>query len=402
MSSDEFRYVALDAKGAKIRGLMGAASRHDVMARLRAEGLSPISVGASTSSSTASFYRRRLGPRRLAEWLRAIGLMLAAGAPLAGALAMVRQQNHGVRLRRLTEILEREIAGGQGVAAALTVALQSNAAFVPGLVAAGEASGDLAGALEKAAAQLEQDATITEEFWTALSYPAFIVVASVAAMLVILLLVTPAIAPLLVQERAAISAPLSLLIGLSDFLVAHGALLGVSVLVTTIAMVIAAGLGILTRPAESILLDGPASRLTRALIFGRFASVFGHLLEAGVSAPEAFRLAGGGTSTSLARLRLSRAAARLFEGTRVAAALADCPGMPPTITRMAGVGEETGALGAMIAKAGDLEQQSALRTLKRLAGVLGPAMIVLLGGLIGLVMGGLLSGVATLGDAVLQ
>ncbi|WP_332773870.1 type II secretion system F family protein [Phenylobacterium sp.] len=402
MSSEDFQYEALDRKGGKTRGRVRAASLQDAVVRLRADGLTPIEVGAASQDMSSIGLRRGPSSRSLAEWLRAIGMLLGAGAPLVSALAMVRQQANTLSLTRLTETFEREVAGGQGVAVAIAATLQGRSAFVAGLVAAGEASGDLAGAFERAAVQIEKDARIVDAFWSALSYPVFILLASIAAILVILLLVTPSIAPLLAQDGGQAPLPLAILIATSNFLAAYGGAI-VTILVAAMALVLVAGAaGILRRPTEALLLDGPFARLTAGLVFGRFASVLGHLLATGVPTPEAFRLASSGVAMGIARQRLDEVTAKLFEGIAVAAALDACGGMPSTIVRMARVGEETGALGMMIAKAGDLEQDGAITTLKRTAAVLGPAMIVLLGGLVGLVMGGLLSGMASLGETMLR
>src|SRR5688572_20255897 len=105
MSPGEYRYVALDRRGSKIRGRLQATSAHEAMARLGSEGLTPIQVKTESSGLIASMSWRQSSPRGLAEWLRAIGLLIAAGAPLLSALSMVRQQARGAALRRLTETL---------------------------------------------------------------------------------------------------------------------------------------------------------------------------------------------------------------------------------------------------------------------------------------------------------
>jgi general secretion pathway protein F len=78
------------------------------------------------------------------------------------------------------------------------------------------------------------------------------------------------------------------------------------------------------------------------------------------------------------------------------------PDFPRAVTRLAAVGEATGALGTMVGRAGRLEEEAAVRRIEAAARLLGPVMIVLLGGLIGLMMGGLLSGVTDLGSAVME
>ena len=76
------------------------------------------------------------------------------------------------------------------------------------------------------------------------------------------------------------------------------------------------------------------------------------------------------------------------------------PGFPDAIVRLTIIGERTGDLGAMLDRAGTLELEALVRRIDRLAKVLGPAMIILLGIVIGLMMGGLLSGLNTLGEGL--
>ncbi len=83
-------------------------------------------------------------------------------------------------------------------------------------------------------------------------------------------------------------------------------------------------------------------------------------------------------------------------------ALQAVQGFPPTIVRLVSVGESTGALGLMLQRSGKLEEDAAVRDIEAAARLLGPILIVLLGGLIGLMMAGLLSGVTELGQAALN
>ena len=83
-------------------------------------------------------------------------------------------------------------------------------------------------------------------------------------------------------------------------------------------------------------------------------------------------------------------------------ALQAVKGFPPTIVRLVSVGESTGALGRMLLRSGKLEEDAAVRDIEAAARLVGPALIVLVGGLIGLMMAGLLSVVTELGQTALN
>jgi type II secretory pathway component PulF len=90
------------------------------------------------------------------------------------------------------------------------------------------------------------------------------------------------------------------------------------------------------------------------------------------------------------------------QGQALSAALDRVRAFPIAITRLAAIGEASGALGPMLARAGHLEEDAALRRIEAAGKLLGPALIVVLGAIIGLLMAGLLSGVSQLGGAALR
>ena len=94
--------------------------------------------------------------------------------------------------------------------------------------------------------------------------------------------------------------------------------------------------------------------------------------------------------------------ANVRQGRSLSDALGKVPGLPPSIVRLTAIGEASGGLGAMLARAGKLEEEAALRRIETLGRLIGPALIVALGGLIGLLMAGLLSGLTSIGDGALR
>ena len=102
------------------------------------------------------------------------------------------------------------------------------------------------------------------------------------------------------------------------------------------------------------------------------------------------------------RTRLEPVAQAVRQGQALSVALGVVKAFPPAITRLAAIGEASGALGLLLARAGKLEEETALRRIEAVGRLLGPALIVALGGMIGLLMAGLLSGVSQSGGAALQ
>jgi type II secretory pathway component PulF len=267
---------------------------------------------------------------------------------------------------------------------------------------AAELVGDLPGGLRRAGDLLEGRIKLREQLVSALSYPLFVLVSTIAAALMILLLVVPTLAPLVDDAGGERPLILGSLITVSDLLRAQMPVF-LGLIGAMIAGLTAAGrAGLLAGPVDRFLHEGPPRKVMSALTFGGFAIALGGMLASGAPMTDALRLAIRGVNSEVSRRKLEPVATAVRQGHSLSVALQGVRGFPGAITRMAAVGEATGALGAMLARAGRLEEASGLKRIDAVARLLGPALIVVLGGLVGLLMAGLLSGVTELGQAALR
>jgi type II secretory pathway component PulF len=273
---------------------------------------------------------------------------------------------------------------------------------VPALIAAGERGGELPQALEAAAQLIRRDLEIRAKVVAAISYPAFLCVAFAGALAMLILVVAPSLAPLMSEAGGSPPLVLTLLIGANAVLTQHGAAIGILLAATTAALALGARAKLFTAAWEVIVIDGPLHGVSRRLLYGQAATVIGRLMAAGAPAPEALRLGAAVVGNGLARRRLEGAAAAVFAGAPLSAALAGCQGFPPEVLRMAQLGEGAGELGAMLQNAGELAQAGALQWVDRLSKWLGPALIVGLGTMVGGMMASLLTALNTLGANALN
>ncbi len=243
---------------------------------------------------------------------------------------------------------------------------------------------------------------LRDQLVSVLSYPAFVFVSTLGAVAVILLFVVPSLTPLVEDSGAKAPFTLSLLVGVSLALRSNLLWIGGGVAVLAALTLAAWRGGLLRSPFEGLALDGPIRATSRAIVFGGYAVALGTVLVGGASMSEALRLAARSVRSQVARSRLEPVAIAVREGTPLSSALEGVGGFPPTIIQLTAVGEASGALGAMLARAGRLEEEAAIRRIESLGRVLGPALIVALGGLIGLLMAALLSGVTQLGQVAAQ
>jgi type II secretory pathway component PulF len=395
-----FAYVALGAAGKRVRGQVPGPNEQAAFERLRRQGLSPLKLRPVRTQIQGG--EHGLQDRESAEILLSLADLLSAGADMRSALNVLLSRAQGSRVANACRRLLHDISAGEALDAAFARTLAPRHNFVAALVAAGEAAGDLPQALRRAGEMLEAAIKLRQQLVGALAYPLFVLISTLVAAGVILLAVVPSLEPL-VSEGGEASAPiLSGLLSVSRFLREHGLVLAVAlggVIILTLALGRA---GLLAKPLDRLWLAGPWRRTTCALAFGGFSISLGVMLGAGAPMSEALRLAIRGVRSNLAKSRLQIVLQQVRQGVSLSQALQAVTGFPPTIVRLVSVGETTGALGRMLQRSGKLEEDAAVRDIEAAARLLGPALIVLLGGLIGLMMAGLLSGVTELGQAALN
>ena len=405
----QFDYLAVDAGGRRVKGSLAAVDDRGAFERLKREGLSPLRIRAAggpvsrdARDGAGTSKARQLTDRETAEFLSDLSVLLQAGANVRAALGVLGARSGRPAIGILARNLTAEISGGGALDQAFSGNLGRNHAFIGALVAAGEASGDLPGGLRRAAEMLESKIKLKDQLVSVLSYPAFVFASTIVALGVILLFVAPSLAPLVDDAGGRPPVALAFMIGASNAL--RNNLLPLAILGggAVAGLAIAAGLGLITGPIERLALDGPMKRTAGGLVYGGFAIALGNMLAAGAPMSEALRLAIRSVQSGTARARLEPVAQAVRQGQSLSAALDRIRRFPAAIVRLAAVGEASGALGPLLARAGKLEEDSALRRIEAVGRLLGPALIVLLGGLIGLLMAGLLSGVSQLGSTSLQ
>ncbi len=392
-----FAYGALDTAGRERRGAVEAASEAEAFMMVRAEGLSPIWIKPARLRRKASVGDLR--DRECADLLGNLADLLLAGADIRTALAIIAARAERPVVQRVCQGLSRDIGGGEALDRAFGRNLGKQQALVSALVAAGEAAGDLPGALRRTAQMIEARLKLREQLISVLAYPSFVLGSAVIAVLVILLVIIPTLAPLVSDLGGEPPAAMRIMIHASDFLRDFGPLLLLAGLVGGGLVTAAFRLGWLTRPFERLMLDGPVRRTVSAVVFGGFSIALGAMLTAGAPMGEALRLATRAVGFNLARSRLEVVGVKVRQGESLSAALGQVAGFPGAVVRLAAVGEASSMLGEMLTRGGALEEETALRRIRTIGQIAGPALIVGLGAFLGLLMAGLLSGISQMGQA---
>jgi len=382
-----FRYEAARSDGGLVRGLLDAASEPAAAAVLSARGLYPILVESSLVSV------RRPSRRAQATVFESLAAFVEAGVPLEKALQATERVASGSLQAALGRVAQR-VREGSSLGSALT----AEGCFAPvtvGLVRAGERGVGLGAALAQAAAQLEREAETEARVRSALTYPALLSVVGSGAIALIVLFVIPRFAALLGDLGQDLPAATRLLLALSAGLRTYGLVLGAGGVALS---VIAARAISEHRPAwHGWLLRLPVvGSLRLALASARVSRTLGALLGSGTPALAALEIAREAAGDAAVASRIASARSRVAEGQGLTAALEATGALTSSALQLAAIGEGSGRLPTLLAKAADLDDAEAERRLKTLVSLLEPGMILLFAGLVAFVAAALLQAVYAL------
>ena len=401
-----FHYRALRPSGGEIAGELVADSERDAAARLQAGGSYPIEISAETArprfaALVAAARAGRLPAGELILFTRQLAALLGAGVALDRALSLAAGSRGGMRRTRLAVELLAAVNRGESLSRACRdyPALPPHYAMV---IAAGEAKGDIGGALDRLAAVLERSRAASRALLGALIYPLSVFVVAGISIGFLLTFVVPRFETLLAGFRH--EPPLAMRVLLiASAVFQEAALPGLVVL-------IAAGGFIAFRWRDRRFRAALDRRLLRLPLIGpllgkveaeRLAFLLGNLVAAGVALPAAVAATGRAMTHETYRAGLAAAERAIERGDGVTPALTAGGLLPDLACELVRIGEVTGDLAPMLLKAGDILQREVEATGAELIGLVTPVSIVVLGLLVGGIAFALLGTVMEVYDVAL-
>jgi general secretion pathway protein F len=397
------QYKALDAQGRFVVGELEATDMRDASARLQQLGYVPLETNAGGEAAAAKASRftltRSVSQRELTVFIRELALVLRAGLPLDEALHLLSDEERP-RLSIVAERLRSAITGGAGFAEAMQKQPKIFKQDLIATVRVAEASGNLEGVLEAVAEERAKTERLVDKISGSLRYPAFLLLASMAVLVFFLLVVVPQFATVIRDFGQEPEGLVAGVLAASDFMLAYGDVVA-GVVAGTAALVLL----VLRRASARKALWNAIERLPglRTIFQLRrtvlFCGSLGSLLKNGVTLTEALRvlidLPGAGSQG------LEQALEGVRRGGRLVEALRRIDYLPPIALAMLRVGEESGELAMVSRRTAEFYEAKLSASLERFAGIVGPAAIVLIAGVVGTLIVSILSALLSVNQMVL-
>jgi general secretion pathway protein F len=384
-----FRYEAVDALGKPRRGVVDADTPRQVRDRLRGDGLFPTAIepagpeGATAGGAARPASRLRLPATTVALLTRQLATLVQSGMPLDQSLAALAEQADDARAAAVATGLRVRVGEGEPLAGAMAGWPRTFGPLYRGLVAVGGETGRLDDVLIRLADYLEAREAQKQKFTLALVYPVLVTIVALAVVAVLLAYVVPQVVSVYQQSRQALPWLTRALIATSAFFRATGWLWVGLVAAAGVAFAVADRREAFRARWQALLLRTPGiGRLVTATDTARFASTLAILVGSGAPLLRALEAARDVIWARPLAAAADRAAGLVREGVTLSRALAAQKRFPPVLVHLVANGEASGRLAPMLERAaGELERE-AERRLTWFAALLQPALIVLMGAIV--------------------
>jgi general secretion pathway protein F len=382
MTMAAYRWEAVDDQGRMRQGVVDADTPRAARDQLRAQGLTPTVVTAAAARADSSAWLRLPAPL-LALTTRQLATLTQSGLPLDQALAAVGEQADDPRAAKLAASLRAHVTTGEALTAALARYPRAFSPLYRGLVGAGSETGRLPEVLASLADYLEAREALRQKVILALIYPAVVTVIAFAVIAVLLAYVVPQVVAVYQQSRQTLPWLTQALIATSAFFRATFWVWLVLAVAVLIALLWARRQPALRERWDTTLLRMPVvGRLVRSLDAARFASTLSILVGSGAPLLRSLEAAADVVRTIPMASAARRASALVREGVALSRALREQNVFPPVLLHLVASGEQSGRLAPLLARAAEELERDAERRLAWLAALLQPALIVVMGAIV--------------------
>ena len=375
-----YEWEGKDRNGKQVRGEIRAVGENQVLASLRRQGVIPGKIKKRRTSAGGT-----IKPKDLAIFTRQLATMMKAGVPLLQAFDIVGRGNPNPRVTKLLNDIRTDVETGTS----LSVAFRKFPIYFDNLycnlVEAGESAGILDQLLDRLAVYMEKTEAIKSKIKSALMYPISVLVVAFVVVAVIMIFVIPAFKEVFSNFGGELPVPTLVVIAMSEFFVQYWYL-------------IFGGLGggfyffmeawkrneKMQHVMDRIMLKLPVfGVLVEKSCIARWTRTLSTMFAAGVPLVEALDSVGGAAGNSVFERATVKIQHEVSTGTALTVAMTNANLFPSMVLQMCSIGEESGSIDHMLAKAADFFESEVDDMVAGISSLMEPIIIVILGTVIG-------------------
>jgi type IV pilus assembly protein PilC len=383
-----FKYAVRDKAGKVVTGSLEGDHQDAVSNKLRSMGYTVLNVEETKNfldSLNNISFGASVKPKDLTIFARQFATMIGAGLSLTKCLTILGDQTESAALKTTLGQVGRDVEAGQSLSDAMSRHPKVFPDIFINMIRSGETGGVLDEVLNRLADHFERDQMIKGRIKSAMTYPIAMLCLVLLILIAMLIFVVPTFQTMFASMGGTLPLPTQVLVNISQG--ARG-WAGLITLVVAIALFVAFRWWKATDSGmliwDTIKLNMPVfGKLIRKMALARFTRTFGTLVSAGVPILSALDIVGSTAGNEVIAQAVRKVRSAIKEGETIARPLSESPVFPAMVVQMISVGEETGALDAMLQKVAEFYDEEVTAGVDGLTSLIEPIMMATLGLIVG-------------------
>jgi type IV pilus assembly protein PilC len=380
-----FTYRGTNRSGGSVSGEVTATSKAELQNLLRRQQITPTKMSEKGKEFNLPTFGAGVNAKELAIFTRQFSVMIDAGLPLVQCLEILASQQENKTFQKVLAGTRASVEGGATLSAAMRQYPKVFDSLYVNMVEAGETGGILDTILQRLSSYIEKNVKLQRAVKSAMVYPVGVLTVAGGVIVLLLWKVVPIFATLFAGLGVDLPLPTKIVIGMSNMI---GSIFGLLALIAFGAGIFGLKVWYGTPQGrfvlDSIILKLPVlGILMRKIAVARFTRTLGTLIASGVPILEGLDITARTAGNAVVERALQQVRKSLEEGKSLTEPLKDSEVFPGMVTQMISVGEQTGAMDAMLQKIADFYEEEVDAAVKDLLTALEPVMIVFLGVVVG-------------------
>jgi type IV pilus assembly protein PilC len=382
-------FKAMDLAGMKAGGEVEADSKQAVADQLKSRGLIVLDVADKhTSRQIEIGFMKSVKPAELAVFSRQLATMISSGMSILRALYVLEEQTDSKFLKETIVAVRKDVEAGLSLSDSMA---RHPKVFNPLFVAmtrAGETGGVLEDALIRVADQLQKDASLRRQIRSAMVYPTLVIIFAIGVMMGLVAFLVPVFVGVFKQFGGQLPALTKVSVFLSHVVTGYWWLLfgGAALALGGFRKWKKSPWGRKQWDRFRLHIPMKIGTIVQQVAVARWSRTLSSLTGAGVPLLLALEITGRTGGNIVVEEAMDGVIASVKRGGTIAAPLAQAPIFPNMVTHMVGVGEESGALDAMLERVAEFYEDQVEASVKALTSILEPVMIIVIGGIVGFIV----------------
>lgn len=382
-----YRWQGINIQGKRVTGTSKVANKPQLLAELQTQHITPLTI--YREKNIILWRSRRIKTAHITDFTQQLAALHSSGIALVSALQIIGEHHDHFPLRLLIASIRRDVESGNSLSAALHKYPAYFDAFYCDLIHAGEQSGTLTSMLQQIVIHQEKMAALRQKITKALIYPTAVVIIACLVTGVLLGVIVPRFAALFANFGAELPYYTQLVIALANAVKSYG-------LLTFLLLIMSCLLYHFARqrsPAFATQLDRFTlqlpllKNLVKKAIWARFARTLATTYQAGMPITDALPLIANVVGNRIYQKAVERMREQVIAGTALHVAAQNTRVFSPRMVQILAIGEESGSLASLLEKMAHLFEQEVDVAVENLSKLLEPAIMLILG----IVIGGLIA-----------